>query len=66
MQKQSIRKYFDKEGDRLIYFETRQMMAMKERREMEAEELRKKSVSVGVALTVQTHDSDEIRFHRFE
>ncbi|XP_031430157.1 dynein axonemal intermediate chain 3 isoform X2 [Clupea harengus] len=45
-EKQSIRKYFDKEGDRLIYFETRQMMAMKERREMEAEELRKKSQPV--------------------
>lgn len=50
VQKQSINKYFNKEVDRLIYFEKRKELRAKEKREMEAEEQRRKTVSLGAAL----------------
>lgn len=43
-------KYFSKEVDRLMYFEQRKELRAKEKREMEAEDQRRKSVSLGAPL----------------
>ncbi|XP_046905383.1 dynein axonemal intermediate chain 3 [Hypomesus transpacificus] len=41
-EKLSTRKYFEKEVDRLVYFETRMETRSKEKKDMEAEEMRKR------------------------
>jgi hypothetical protein len=41
-------KYFEKEVDRLVYFEKRREMRAKEKKDYEAEELRKKTVRYSI------------------
>uniref|UniRef100_A0A6Q2YY72 WD repeat domain 63 n=1 Tax=Esox lucius TaxID=8010 RepID=A0A6Q2YY72_ESOLU len=43
-EKLSVNKYFEKEVDRLVYFDKRREMRTKEKKNMDAEELRKKMV----------------------
>ncbi len=44
LQRQIVKKYFEKEEERLEYFEKRQIKHEKEKKEMEAEQQRKKTV----------------------
>ncbi|KAM4629289.1 dynein axonemal intermediate chain 3 [Polymixia lowei] len=45
-EKLNVRKYFDKEVERVLYFEKRREMRTQEKRDMEAEELRKKMEAI--------------------
>uniref|UniRef100_A0A8C7FYT7 Dynein axonemal intermediate chain 3 n=1 Tax=Oncorhynchus kisutch TaxID=8019 RepID=A0A8C7FYT7_ONCKI len=47
-EKLSMSKYFEKEVDRLVYFEKRREMRAKEKKDYEAEELRKKMVRYSI------------------
>uniref|UniRef100_A0A4W5K6L2 Dynein axonemal intermediate chain 3 n=1 Tax=Hucho hucho TaxID=62062 RepID=A0A4W5K6L2_9TELE len=47
-EKLSMSKYFEKEVDRLVYFEKRREMRAKEKKDSEAEELRKKMVRYSI------------------
>uniref|UniRef100_A0A8C8H1N6 WD repeat domain 63 n=1 Tax=Oncorhynchus tshawytscha TaxID=74940 RepID=A0A8C8H1N6_ONCTS len=47
-EKLSMSKYFEKEVDRLVYFEKRREMRAKEKKDYEAEELRKKTVRYSI------------------
>uniref|UniRef100_A0A674C8J6 Dynein axonemal intermediate chain 3 n=1 Tax=Salmo trutta TaxID=8032 RepID=A0A674C8J6_SALTR len=47
-EKLSMSKYFEKEVDRLVYFEKRREMRAKEKKDSEAEELRKKTVGYSI------------------
>ncbi|KAI4874495.1 hypothetical protein NFI96_021870 [Prochilodus magdalenae] len=64
-EKWSVSVYFEKEVERLLYFEKRQEMRAKERRELEAEEQRRKMEAAAVSVK-QVEELEEEALKEFE